>query len=97
MASELATNAVRHSESGKPGGHFTVHLAALPGCWRIRVDDAGGLNEPQLQSTEAEWDETGRGLKMVAAMSHRWGVLGNHYARAVWAEILIPEAESHAA
>jgi anti-sigma regulatory factor (Ser/Thr protein kinase) len=97
VASELASNAVRHSESGRPGGYFTLHLAAFVDCWGVRVDDAGGPNEPQLHSAEADWDETGRGLMMVAALSHRWGVLGDQYGRAVWAEILTPEAAAVAA
>ena len=34
--------------------------------------------------------EAGRGLALVAALSHAWGVLGDQYSRAVWAEILFP-------
>lgn len=36
--------------------------------------------------------ESGRGLAMVAAVSRKWGVLGDRYARAVWAEIPYPVA-----
>ena len=39
----------------------------------------------------AEWgSESGRGLAMVAEISQKWGVLGDRYARAVWAEIPYP-------
>jgi serine/threonine-protein kinase RsbW len=35
--SELATNAVRHSRSGLPGGTFTVQAAVIPGT-RVRIE-----------------------------------------------------------
>jgi two-component sensor histidine kinase len=89
VASELAGNAVQHSRSGQPGGRFTLHLAAFEDRWRIRVDDGGGPAEPSVKA-EADQDEAGRGLALVAALSADWGVLGDHYARAVWAEILKP-------
>jgi hypothetical protein len=91
VASELATNAVRHSDSGRPGGTLTVHLAAFAGHWHIRVDDACGLGEPCVKDSDDFEDEAGRGLALVAALSKNWGVMGNDYARAVWAEIAKPE------
>lgn len=97
VASELTTNAVQHSESGRPGGQFTVHLAAFADRWRIRVDDAGGVGEPLPRMGEPEDDEAGRGLALVEALSSSWGVMGDHYARAVWAEVPIPrEPEAEA-
>ncbi|NUR60642.1 MAG: ATP-binding protein [Catenulispora sp.] len=40
---------------------------------------------------EGDWTaETGRGLALVAAVSRKWGVLGDCNARAVWAEIPYP-------
>jgi anti-sigma regulatory factor (Ser/Thr protein kinase) len=87
-ASELAGNAVLHSASGRPGGQFVVHLASFADRWQIRVDDEGGLGEPVLtEPGEEEPGEAGRGLALIAAVSRSWGVLGDHYARAVWAEI----------
>jgi len=103
VASELAGNAVRHSNSGEPGGQFTLHLAAFLNRWQVRVDDAGGLNVPHvcepkpiesIEDLDAFGDEVeaGRGLALVAAISSRWGVLGDQTGRAVWVEILIPRA-----
>ncbi|MEZ0107916.1 anti-sigma regulatory factor (Ser/Thr protein kinase) [Catenulispora sp. EB89] len=91
VASELATNAVRHSASGRPGGTFTLHLSAFIDRWHVRVDDAGGLNVPRIQSVDDDQDEAGRGLAMVAGLSLRWGVFGDYHARGVWAEIPIPD------
>ena len=101
VASELAGNAVRHSDSGEPGGHFTLHLAAFLDRWRVRVDDAGGPRVPHvcepkpIESIEdldtfGDEVEAGRGLALVAAVSSKWGVLGNQAGRAVWVEILMP-------
>lgn len=93
VASELATNAVQHSDSGQPGGHFTMHLAESANRWRVRIDDAGGPKEPCVKTADAKGDEAGRGLTLVAALSSDWGVIGDHYARAVWAEIEMPRQE----
>lgn len=101
IASELAGNAIRHSDSGEPGGQFTLHIAALINRWKVRVDDAGGTKVPHvcepppINSAEdldrfGDEIEAGRGLALVAAVSSCWGVLGNEAARAVWAEIPIP-------
>lgn len=94
VASELAGNAVKHSDSGLPGGCFTLHLAALGDRWQVRVDDAGGLQEPCIKHADTCADEAGRGLALVAALSSNWGVLGDQYARAVWAEIPMPQQET---
>jgi anti-sigma regulatory factor (Ser/Thr protein kinase) len=93
ITSELAGNAVQHSHTGRPGGRFTLHLAAFGDRWRVRVDDDGGPNEPNLRA-DIEQDEAGRGLALIAALSSEWGVFGNQYARAVWAEILMPQEEA---
>ncbi|MBS2533134.1 ATP-binding protein [Catenulispora sp. NF23] len=90
VASELVTNAIRHTTSGLPGGTFTVHLAAFTNRWRVRVDDAGGPTEPRVQIVDDDEDEVGRGLVMVASLSSAWGVLGARHARGVWAEIRAP-------
>lgn len=98
-ASELAGNAVLHSASGRPGGQFVVHVAAFSDRWQIRVDDEGGNGAPVLaDAADDDPSETGRGLVMVASISRSWGVIGDHYARAVWAEIPYPApAERRAA
>jgi len=93
--SELAGNAIVHTASGEPGGQFVVHIAAFVDRWKVRVDDEGSPSEPHvivevMDLDEAFQAEAGRGLAMVAAVSQDWGVLGDKYARAVWAEIPYP-------
>jgi anti-sigma regulatory factor (Ser/Thr protein kinase) len=95
VASELATNAVRHAAGGEPGGTFSLHLATFADRWLVRVDDQGGPSGPEVLKVEQE-GETGRGLALVAMLSASWGVLGDQYARGVWAEISRPREESTA-
>lgn len=95
VASELAGNAVQHSNSGQPGGKFTVHLASCAQWWQVRIDDAGGAAEPHIRTAVADRDEAGRGLALIEAVSTQWGVVGDHYARAVWAQIPAPEEVHH--
>jgi hypothetical protein len=47
-ASELAGNAIKHSDSGVPGGQFRVHLAAFRDRWQVRVDDEGETSVPHI-------------------------------------------------
>ncbi|GAA1959058.1 ATP-binding protein [Catenulispora subtropica] len=102
--SELAGNAIVHTASGEPGGQFVVHLAAFADRWQVRVDDEGAPSDPRIvvagldEDGVASWDaEAGRGLAMVAAISEKWGVLGDSRARAVWAEIPYPVLNGTAA
>jgi serine/threonine-protein kinase RsbW len=85
-ASELAANAIRHSRSGLPGGHFTVHGAVIPGdCVLIEVEDDGG------PWTAAVRDPVrGHGLDIVQALAADWGIDGDYHSRSIWAWIDTP-------
>lgn len=50
----------------------------------------GGVTALGPDPDPADLPEAGRGLALVAAISRNWGVLGDRYARAVWAEIPHP-------
>ena len=95
IASELAANAILHTASGEEGGTFTLHLATFSDHWHVRVDDQGGPNMPTVQPSAEATADAGRGLAVVAALSSAWGVLGDEYGRAVWAEIPFPDSEAH--
>ena len=73
LASELVTNSVRHSGSAVPGGVVTV--AAGDEAGRVEVTDRCGDGVPILPSTEPADDEVegNRGLRLVDALSARWG------------------------
>jgi serine/threonine-protein kinase RsbW len=71
--SELATNAIVHSDSGRPGGTFTVAVRLGQGTLWVEVRDQGG---PWPAGHFAE-DERGRGLLIVARAAREWGRAGD--------------------
>ena len=82
LASELATNAILHSQSGHPDREFTVRATLYPDdyAW-VEVIDASGAWEQDKHD-----DEHGRGLTVVAAIAgaDNWGIKSNAFSRVVW-------------
>ena len=79
--SELATNAVLHSNSGRPGGTFTVRIGSRPGAdIRIEVEDDGGA-----WLAPAPDPGSGRGLDIIGALAAEWGIAISPAGRTVWA------------
>jgi serine/threonine-protein kinase RsbW len=79
--SELAANAVLHSNSRRPGGTFTVRIGSRPGAYvRIEVDDDGG---PWL--APAPDPGSGRGLDIIGALAAECGIATSPAGRTVWA------------
>jgi anti-sigma regulatory factor (Ser/Thr protein kinase) len=76
MASELATNCVRHAHTEF---ELTIHTRDQI---RIEVRDTGE-GRPRLLSP-AEREISGRGLRIVDAMSDAWGVVPAANGKAVW-------------
>jgi serine/threonine-protein kinase RsbW len=88
--SELAANAIIHSRSGLPGGAFTVRACIDQDVIRIEVIDEGGQwpGLHKLKDDEAEdAGQSGRGLTIVAAIAHSWGIAGDQQGRIAWCEI----------
>jgi anti-sigma regulatory factor (Ser/Thr protein kinase) len=83
ICSEMASNAILHSASSKPGGRFTVRAEAHEGdyLW-VEVEDEGG---PWGEHGSTE--ECGRGLHIVSALATSWGIEGDMLARVVWARL----------
>ncbi|MDI3422637.1 ATP-binding protein [Streptomyces luteolus] len=80
-ASELATNALRHTPSGR---EFRVHLAFESDAVRLEVHDAGDGAPWVCEATEG--DDHGRGLFLVAALADNWGISHRDGpGKAVWA------------
>jgi len=106
-ASELCTNAIRHTRSGD-GGVFTVEVTRpRDGVACVAVTDAGSPGEPRVRpgprrfdglldypGDVSDLDEGGRGLSLVAALTSRWGYCsaGASGSRTVWAEASWPIA-----
>jgi anti-sigma regulatory factor (Ser/Thr protein kinase) len=88
IVSELCTNAVLHSNSGQPDGHFTVRAEACEGdyLW-IEVEDQGGRWTDRERSAEG-----GRGLDIVTALADYWDVRGDDNGWVVCARLDWPAA-----
>ena len=85
--SELATNAIQHSNSARLGGTFTVRITLTPGRARIEVHDQGG---PWTPGRDGD-GQSGRGLLVVGQLATAWGISGDGVsARVVWFEIDCP-------
>ncbi|MFD7000586.1 ATP-binding protein [Streptomyces mirabilis] len=87
VVAELASNAVLHGYVR--GRDFRLGLRLRDdGTLRIEVTDARGDRVPCVKDPEDGEAETGRGLLIVAAYAHRWGVdEAPAHAKTVWAEL----------
>jgi serine/threonine-protein kinase RsbW len=86
ICSELATNAVRHSRSGRPGGQFTVRIDTQgeDHTW-IEVHDQGG------PWTVRDDSPGGRGLAIVARLASPWDIRGDDAQRVICAQLNWPK------
>jgi serine/threonine-protein kinase RsbW len=75
LTSELATNAVQHSATGR-GGAFIVAISHAPGRVRVTVTDGGSATRPAVAPEADGLDIGGRGLLLVNALAQRWGYAG---------------------
>lgn len=87
MVSELATNAVQHARSD-----FEVTITSARGGICAEVSDTGGGHPAARHATPAQ--ETGRGLKIVAALADSWGVSPRATGKAVWFAINLQTASA---
>jgi anti-sigma regulatory factor (Ser/Thr protein kinase) len=71
--SELATNAICHSNSALPGGTFTVRVHLHGHSLRVDVEDQGGPWAPVRHNGE----QNGRGLLIVSQLATTWGIKGD--------------------
>lgn len=100
VAGELATNAVAHSRSGRPGGRFVVEVLRWRCSAEVRVIDAGGGGEPAPPLADpvraaleegGELPESGLGLYGVGALATRYGTYRlADGQRVVWARLDAP-------
>jgi anti-sigma regulatory factor (Ser/Thr protein kinase) len=77
MVSELATNSVKHAHSG-----FTVSIDDSGGEIRVEVRDTG-RGQPVLRSP-TPIEPSGRGLRIVEALSRAWGTVDSARGKTVW-------------
>jgi hypothetical protein len=90
--SELAGNAVLHSNSKTPGGTFTVRAEIHHGdyVW-VEVEDDGGPWQDRGHD-----DSRPHGLDVVRALADDWGVDGDPLSGwAVWVRLDVPSQMHH--
>lgn len=90
IASELATNAIRHAVRSCPDPEQR-------GCFRLKVerpsDDLVRISTFDRSRTfprviqARETAESGRGMAVVEALACRWGVVTRPWGKGVWAEL----------
>ncbi|MER6808696.1 ATP-binding protein [Spirillospora sp. NPDC000708] len=89
---ELVVNALRHTESGQPGGTFAVDIVSRGGSVAVAVTDEGAPCEPAVADAGDD-AESGHGLRTVSLLASGWGWFGNDRSRAV-AALFTPTAVS---
>jgi anti-sigma regulatory factor (Ser/Thr protein kinase) len=92
VISELLSNALQHA-GPLPGSAIRVAWDLDADSVRVAVSDGGGptrpeLGEPTLTTTG------GRGLRIVAKLSRRWGTQCDDEGTTVWAEVLVMPLET---
>ncbi|QNE74936.1 ATP-binding protein [Streptomyces finlayi] len=90
VLSELVTNALRVPAPGDRMVGVRIVCTGKGERLRLEVSDAGA-GRPEVQRA-GELDATGRGLLLVEALAHRWGVDERPagIGKTVWAELLAP-------
>ena len=85
-AAELATNAIRHTASGRDGS-FVTEVSWTGRTARVAVADEGAPTAPFWRPASADiMAETDRGLDILARLSASCGTDGDDRGRVVWAE-----------
>jgi anti-sigma regulatory factor (Ser/Thr protein kinase) len=89
LVSELLTNALRATWALDPPAPVSLRLLASDQQLIIEVWD-GCVTEPEPRLQPSGDDEHGRGLMVVEALSHRWGVRRvSDNVKAVWCELRV--------
>ena len=81
LVTELATNAVMHAHSPI---RLTVESDDDSVRVEVRDDDPRPIGRPVAPAPEAT---SGRGLWLVDALAHTWGVNGNDRGKTIWFEV----------
>ncbi len=87
LCSELVTNAVLHSESGRPGGTVTVVVLGLPGAVRVEVVDNGSARSTPVVKAEV-CEPHGHGLFLVEQLAEDWGYTRDEVGTMVWFRLI---------
>ncbi|MEV6840839.1 ATP-binding protein [Streptomyces sp. NPDC051133] len=87
IVSELSTNAIRHTASGRQSGIFHLAVAVSAQVVAVSVTDDGGTGTAPKVEHQDQDAEHGRGLGMVSAIAHRVVVHNSDKGYTVTAEL----------
>jgi len=94
IASELATNAIRHAARHAPDpeqrGRFRLKVER-PGDHLVRITTFDRSRAVPHIVQASETAESGRGMAVVEALASRWGIDRKPWGKGVWAECTTPE------
>ncbi|GAA3213458.1 ATP-binding protein [Actinocorallia longicatena] len=93
LVSETATNAVEHTGSGGPGGHFVVTVSHTDTWARIVVSDEGSHSTPCFCRVSVESTE-GRGSELLDNCAARWGITREPDGTRVWFDVGLSAADA---
>jgi anti-sigma regulatory factor (Ser/Thr protein kinase) len=80
MVSETVTNAFLHGRS-----EARIRVSARDGRLRVEVADDNSRHPRPVEQDHDALD--GRGITIVAMLSHQWGVRTEDYGKTVWFEV----------
>ncbi|WP_039938807.1 ATP-binding protein [Streptomyces himastatinicus] len=94
IASELATNAIRHAARHTPApeqrGRFRLKVER-PDDHLVRITTFDRSRAVPRIVQASETAESGRGMAVVEALSCRWGIDHKPWGKGVWAECTTPD------
>jgi anti-sigma regulatory factor (Ser/Thr protein kinase) len=86
LTSELVTNAVLHTSSGRDGGTVTVVVIDVPDGLMVEViDDGNPRGGPEVRGDR--YAAQGHGLFLVEQLAADWGFLQDNAGTTVWFRI----------
>lgn len=94
IISELVTNAIRHTPSGRAGASVTLRVIATAGWARVEVRDLGDDASWSGRTERPQEAECGRGLIIVNALADRAGREAVAGGQLVWAELRWTDARA---
>ncbi|HZE34224.1 MAG TPA: ATP-binding protein [Actinoallomurus sp.] len=88
VVSEFAANALRHTASSRPGGHFLLEVRRWRDGASVALTDEGSHKVPRVPEPD-DLSECGRGLQTVRALATEWHWTGDRRGRTFTAAFLV--------
>jgi anti-sigma regulatory factor (Ser/Thr protein kinase) len=88
VVSEFAANALRHTASARPGGHYLLEVRRWRDGASVALTDEGSHKVPQVPELD-DLSECGRGLQTVRALASEWHWTGDCRGRTFTAAFFV--------